>query len=489
MNLFHLVPEISLVVTLAFILLCQISYLGESRRLVDWVTLGGLFTAAIQALVLFGEGPGAGASDGVMATDVFSTVCRLVALFLGGAAIFSDLGVRPGFAPVQRADEKLLVVFIVLSLCVLGASQSFALTLAGLVGLLLGSAVLISKDQRKPESFDAAVSAYRLSLIALALFAGAAVLVFAHSGSSLYVDSRRALLAAGLSRVQWLAMTLPVLLTAAALLGLFPFHAIRLRFLSGMSARLVGFVDVALRLGGVFFLYRIGFLVFSVTPDAGGEVIWAAVEASAWWQWIEVMVLATLVFVPILSFWETQAQRRVAALAAVAVGQSLLAWGMGTRLGFSVSLYSTLVELLALMGAYGVLAELTRASGSERLAELSGSAYRRPFESLALVFFLLTLVGMPPTPGFFAKVTVVSELLAGGKWLLAGALMASLFLACFSALLAALSLLGDSRETVAPKRDWSIPLVVYLLSPLTLLACFPQVIMALGDQAMRLVFR
>jgi NADH:ubiquinone oxidoreductase subunit 2 (subunit N) len=159
-----------------------------------------------------------------------------------------------------------------------------------------------------------------------------------------------------------------------------------------------------------------------------------------------------------------------------------------------MSFFALLVELIALMGAYCTLAELFRASGSERLPELSGSAHRRPFESAFFALFLLTLVGVPPAPGFFAKVGVISELMSshgagGGGWWLAVALLVSMLLAHLSALGALLSLLGDSRETVTPRREWGIPIVLYLAAPLIAMMTCPRPWIALGEQAMRLLFR
>jgi NADH-quinone oxidoreductase subunit N len=70
-----------------------------------------------------------------------------------------------------------------------------------------------------------------------------------------------------------------------------------------------------------------------------------------------------------------------------------------TAVAFYLSAYA-----LALVGAFGVVAVLSRTEGeAESLAEYRGLGHRRPGLALVLTLSLLSLAGMPITAGFMGK--------------------------------------------------------------------------------------
>jgi len=60
------------------------------------------------------------------------------------------------------------------------------------------------------------------------------------------------------------------------------------------------------------------------------------------------------------------------------------------------------------LGAFAVVAALQRRPGvTSQLATFSGLGYRAPVLALTMTVFLLSLTGIPPLAGFFAKALVV----------------------------------------------------------------------------------
>jgi NADH-quinone oxidoreductase subunit N len=68
------------------------------------------------------------------------------------------------------------------------------------------------------------------------------------------------------------------------------------------------------------------------------------------------------------------------------------------------------------LGAFAVVTALQHRPGvTSQLATFTGLGYRAPVLALAMTVFLLSLVGIPPLAGFFAKMTIVlSALEVGG---------------------------------------------------------------------------
>ena len=86
------------------------------------------------------------------------------------------------------------------------------------------------------------------------------------------------------------------------------------------------------------------------------------------------------------------------------------------------------------LGAFAVVAALQRKPGvTSQIATFSGLGYRAPVLALTMTVFLLSLVGIPPRAGFFAKMTVVlSALEVGGTMtLLAVVMMLNAAMAAF----------------------------------------------------------
>jgi NADH-quinone oxidoreductase subunit N len=86
------------------------------------------------------------------------------------------------------------------------------------------------------------------------------------------------------------------------------------------------------------------------------------------------------------------------------------------------------------LGAFAVVAALQRRPGvTSQIATFTGLGYRAPVLALAMTVFLLSLTGIPPLAGFFAKALVVlGALQVGGSMsLLAVVLMLNAAAAAF----------------------------------------------------------
>jgi len=95
------------------------------------------------------------------------------------------------------------------------------------------------------------------------------------------------------------------------------------------------------------------------------------------------------------------------------------------RAGIQGVLFYAVAYAFMNLGAFAVVAALQRRPGvTSQIASFTGLGYRAPVLALAMTIFLLSLVGIPPLAGFFAKMTVVlSALQVGGTMTLLAVLM------------------------------------------------------------------
>jgi len=79
------------------------------------------------------------------------------------------------------------------------------------------------------------------------------------------------------------------------------------------------------------------------------------------------------------------------------------------------------------LGAFAVIGALQHRPGvTSRLETFAGLGRREPLLGLLMALFLLSLTGIPPTAGFFAKFTVIEAAVQAGGWMTVLAVIAML---------------------------------------------------------------
>ena len=126
--------------------------------------------------------------------------------------------------------------------------------------------------------------------------------------------------------------------------------------------------------------------------------------------------------------------RRLLAYSAVAhAGYSLIGLVIGSREGFSATLFYSTVYAFTLVGAFYVVALVRRETGGDDLKNFAGLRTRSPLLAGCMAIFLLSLAGLPPLAGFFGKFYLFSAAMPANNnngllWLVASRCSAVSFL-------------------------------------------------------------
>jgi NADH-quinone oxidoreductase subunit N len=112
--------------------------------------------------------------------------------------------------------------------------------------------------------------------------------------------------------------------------------------------------------------------------------------------------------------------RRLLAYSAIAhAGYILLGLAFYSRSNVSAAaiLYYILTYGLTTIGAFGVVGVVERATGSDRMDAFLGLHKRNPLLAAVLLVLFLSLAGIPPLVGFWAKFNLFAAVLAvGAGW-------------------------------------------------------------------------
>jgi len=86
--------------------------------------------------------------------------------------------------------------------------------------------------------------------------------------------------------------------------------------------------------------------------------------------------------------------------------------------GLQAVLFYAVAYTFMNLGAFACVAALQRRPGvTSQISSFAGLGRRAPLLGITMTLFLLSLVGIPPTAGFFAKALIIISAVEGGGWL------------------------------------------------------------------------
>lgn len=169
------------------------------------------------------------------------------------------------------------------------------------------------------------------------------------------------------------------------------------------------------------------FLLFgNVFAASRGSEAWGH-RVAGWAPVLELMAIASMVLGNLVALRQTGLRRLIAYSAIAHTGYILLSVAIGTQQGFSAMLYYVITYAIGTVGLFAVLSAVEITDGSDSLANFNGLVRRSPLLATCLFIFLLSLAGIPPLSGFFAKFYIFLAVLQtpGHLWLVIIALATS----------------------------------------------------------------
>jgi NADH-quinone oxidoreductase subunit N len=139
--------------------------------------------------------------------------------------------------------------------------------------------------------------------------------------------------------------------------------------------------------------------------------------SSRWYFPLALIAIFSLFIGNLVAITEDNLKRMLAYSGIAHAGYILLGILPGTTQGFTATLFYIASYAVMNFGAFAVVTAV--GAGGEQTAELSywrGLFYRRPFLATVMTIFMLSLAGIPPTVGFFAKLFVFQALVNAQIW-------------------------------------------------------------------------
>jgi NADH-quinone oxidoreductase subunit N len=168
-------------------------------------------------------------------------------------------------------------------------------------------------------------------------------------------------------------------------------------------------------------------MLFTTAPKMAAMVLIARVLYGAFGdaleQWRQVVVVISLLCFAVGAFGGLMQKdiKRLLAYSSIAnIGYALLALAAGTPQGLQAMLVFMVLYMVDVTGIFAILLGLSRAGRPiTRVEDLAGLWKEKPFYALALTILSLSLLGMPPLSGFWAKFFVFGAAIPAGLWVFA----------------------------------------------------------------------
>ncbi len=418
-------PEVALTTLALVVLLWDLVKKGRDSRQVGYVTLVGL---SIVAWILLGQwkelsrgGEGATAF-GMITLDRFGTFFKL---FTVGA-----LSVVTLFVLADRRERKhgigeyyFLLLGSAIGIFFMVSTNNLLLLMLGLELLSLASYSLAGfhkGDKRSAEAalkyvvfggLSAGVMLYGISLL-FGLTGTIDLGVMGHGGP----EGAPAGLAA-----QFASSPVPVAVAIVLVLAGFaykvsvvPFHFWTPDVYEGAPTPVTTFLAVASKAAGFGALLRFIGALFLV--DGVQEVV--AAYGSRIGLLLAILSAVTMTLGNLSALRQTSLKRMLAYSSIAHAGYVLMGLAAMSATGFSASIFYLAAYYFMNLGAFGVLLYFEGITGKEDVDSLAGLGWRYPAVSWAMVVFLVSLTGLPPTVGFYGKLLLFYEGVdAGLVWL------------------------------------------------------------------------
>src|SRR5205085_2315681 len=139
-----------------------------------------------------------------------------------------------------------------------------------------------------------------------------------------------------------------------------------------------------------------------------------------WRLLFEALAIVTMTVGNIAAVTQTNVKRMLAYSSIAHAGYILIGVVAGTARGVTAMLIYLLIYSFMQLGAFAVVVLLRRRDViGDELKDFSGLSFRNPFAAFAMLLFMLSLGGIPPTAGFMGKFWLFSAAIDAGYYGLA----------------------------------------------------------------------
>ncbi|MEO0568434.1 MAG: NADH-quinone oxidoreductase subunit N [Pseudomonadota bacterium] len=402
-----------------------------------WMT-AALFAAMALWLIITGQGSRAGFGGSVI-DDPLARFAAIGILVTAAVSVVISFEYMLGLQMLRRQYPALLALCVVGMLLMVGAQDLIVVYVS--VELQAAAAYgLLAMRSQSLRSTEAALKAVIQGLVSSAILLFGASLVVGFSGSTSFDG-----IAEATASNAPMGLIFGLVLVFAGLahkLALVPFHSWSPDVHQGATSPMAAFMLTAPKLASLVLLSR---FLLQAFPEI----------TEIWQPLICTVAAASMLFGAIFCIIQRDIKRFLAYAAIAHMGFMLSAIAAASEQGAVAMLLYLLVYVCVYIGIFAfVLSMESDKRPVSALYFLNRFAFVQPGQALALLILLLCLAGIPPLPGFLAKVFVLQAVIEADLFWLTLAVLLSYAIGAFGYVrIVYLIYFGEEREPLETNRS------------------------------------
>jgi NADH-quinone oxidoreductase subunit N len=444
----------------------------QSQKLLGWIALLGTI-AALGATWFMAQSPGL-AFWNMVQVDGFSIFFHVLVIAIAAVVVLSSYE----YISVQRiraGEYYALILFGTVGMALMSSAVELVLIFIALEISSISSYVLAGFRRHAAASAESSLKYFLLGSFATAFFLYGVALMFGATGSTNIDLISKSLRAGPIPLLAFVAVAF-MFVGLGFKVAAAPFHIWTPDVYEGAPAPIVGFMSTAPKAAAFAVLLRIVFVI--------------DVHAIFWVIWISAALSMTLGNLGALV--QDNVKRLLAYSSIAHAGYLLVAFAASPQLGTSAAMFYAASYAAMNLGAFAVVSHF--ANAGERyvnLEDYEGLGRSSPLLAATLTVFLLSLIGIPMTGGFFAKFYVFSAAVKSDLiWLtVIGVLNSGIGAYYYLRIIVMMYMRESRREVPVTPAPMSLRMALFICLAATIsLGIFPgSVLQYAQDSARRLI--
>ncbi len=399
-----ILPEIVLISTMVIVLLFDLIFKDKTFFL-PIISLTGLIVATFITTLNFGLNKFAFAycsNNYLLSLDDFSNFFKLLILISSIIIIlFSILSNEVKVIRERHGEFYTLIFGMILGMFFFVSANDLILIYLSMEILSLSTYVLAGSLKTSIRNSEASLKYVIYGGVSSGIMIFGISLVYGMTGATNLSEINSILKITSISDFTFLISILMILAGIGFKISVVPFHFWTPDIYEGAPLPITAYLSVASKAAGFAVLTRFIKIIF--LSGITNNEHWVLFPLIDWTNLLVLFSIITMTLGNLSALWQDNLKRMLAYSSIAHAGYMLLGLAVLSNQGLTALLIYLFIYLFMNLGAFLVVMLIANEINSEDIEDYKGLGYSLPYLSAFLSIFLISLVGLPPTAGFIAK--------------------------------------------------------------------------------------
>ncbi len=400
--IFSMIPEIIILSSLSIVIVADL-FLNNNNKYLSYyflqialfVTLSYLLSMSNNEILI----------NELYDSSVFSIYVKIFLILLLIIVFSYSYSYLKNFEK-YKSEYFMIIIFGLLGMMIMVSSNHLLLLYLGIELLSLALYTIIAYNKDSLYSAEAAVKYYVLGAMSSGFLLFGISLIYGLTGTLLYDDIVNQITSMNIDSTQYsvnsigliFALTF-ILISIAFKFGAAPFHMWLPDVYQGSLTPTTLMLSTIPKVAIFIVMIKLTNSIFSDL-----EIFWS--------EMVLILSVFSILVGNLIAIVQTNIKRLLAYSTIANVGFILLGIYTGPTYGYSAALFYTITYTLFTTAVFGLLCELKiDKSPIENIKDLSGLNYKYPSLAVLFLVIMLSMIGIPPFLGFYAKFYIIQSLI------------------------------------------------------------------------------